>query len=77
VATYWNGVLAPAGTPASVIAKLNTTVNEGLRSQEMQASLRKLGADTKIMSPAEFSAFMLEEQRKWSEVARAASIKVE
>ncbi len=77
VATYWNGVLAPAATPASVIAKLNATVNEGLRSQEMQASLRKLGADTKVMSPAEFSAFMLAEQRKWSEVARAASIKVE
>ena len=77
VATYWNGVLAPAGTPASVIARLNATVNEGLRSEEMRATLRKLGADTKIMSPAEFSAFMLAEQRKWSDVARAASIKVE
>src|SRR5262245_13868487 len=77
VATYWNGVLAPAGTPASVIAKLNATVNDGLRSAEMRASLHKLGADTKIMSPAEFSAFMLTEQRKWSDVARAAAIKVE
>ena len=56
---------------------LHASVNEGLRSQEMQASLRKLGADTKIMSPAEFSTFMLAEHRKWSEVARAASIKVE
>jgi tripartite-type tricarboxylate transporter receptor subunit TctC len=77
VATYWNGVLAPAGTPASIIAKLNAIVNDGLRSEEMRANLRKLGADTKILSPAEFSAFMLAEQRKWSEVARAASIKVE
>jgi tripartite-type tricarboxylate transporter receptor subunit TctC len=77
VATYWNGVLAPAGTPASIVAKLNATVNDGLRSEEMRASLRKLGADTKILSPAEFSAFMLAEQRKWSEVARAASIRVE
>ena len=77
VATYWNGVLAPAATPASVVAKVNATVNEGLRSEEMRASLRRLGADTKILSPAEFSAFMLAEQRKWSEVARAASIKVE
>jgi tripartite-type tricarboxylate transporter receptor subunit TctC len=70
-------VLAPAGTPASIIAKLNAIVNDGLRSEEMRANLRKLGADTKILSPAEFSAFMLAEQRKWSEVARAASIKVE
>jgi tripartite-type tricarboxylate transporter receptor subunit TctC len=77
VATYWNGVLAPAGTPASVIAKLNTTINEGLHSDEMQASIRRLGAEPRIMAPAEFSAFMLAEQRKWSEVARAASIRVD
>ena len=77
VVTTWNGVLAPAATPASIVAKLNATVNEGLRSEEMRASLRKLGADTKILSPAEFSAFMLAEGRKWSDVARAASIKVE
>lgn len=77
VATYWNGLLAPAGTPANVIAKLNATVNEGLRSNEMQASIRRLGAEPRIMSPAEFAAFMVAESRKWSEVARAASIKVD
>ena len=77
VATYWNGVLAPAGTPASVIAKLNATINDGLRSQEMQASIRRLGAEPQIVSPAEFAAFMLAESRKWSDVARAASIKVD
>jgi tripartite-type tricarboxylate transporter receptor subunit TctC len=77
VATYWNGLLAPAGTPANVIAKLSATINEGLRTAEMQASLRRLGAQPRIMSPAEFAAFMVAESRKWSEVARAASIKVE
>jgi len=77
VATYWNGLLAPAGTPASVIAKLNTTINDGLRTDEMQASLRRLGAEPRIMSPAEFATFMVAESRKWSEVARAASIKVD
>jgi len=77
VATYWNGVLAPAGTPASVIAKLNSAINEGLRSAETQASIRRLGAEPRIMAPAEFSAFMVAEQRKWSEVARTASIRVD
>jgi len=77
VATYWNGVLAPAATPANIIAKLNATINDGLRSDEMQASIRRLGAEAHIMAPAEFAAFMLAEQRKWSDVARAASIKVD
>ena len=77
VATYWNGLLAPAGTPANVIAKLSTTINDGLRTDEMQASLRRLGAEPRIMTPAEFAAFMVAESRKWSGVAQAASIKVE
>jgi tripartite-type tricarboxylate transporter receptor subunit TctC len=77
VATYWNGLLAPAGTPANVIAKLSVTINDSLRTEEMQASLRRLGAEPRIMAPAEFAAFMVAESRKWSEVARAASIKVD
>jgi tripartite-type tricarboxylate transporter receptor subunit TctC len=77
VATYWNGVLAPAGTPASVIATLNGVINDGLRSPDMQASLRRLGAEPQIMSPEQFAAFLVAESRKWAEVAQAAGIKLE
>jgi len=69
----WNGVLAPA----AVVAKLNTTINDGLRSDEMQASPRRLGAQPTIASPAALAAFMVAEQRKWSEVARAAAIRLD
>ena len=65
VATYWNGVLAPAGTSASVVNTLNTVINEGLKSADMQASLRKLGAEPKSASPQEFSAFLTAEAQKW------------
>jgi tripartite-type tricarboxylate transporter receptor subunit TctC len=77
VATYWNGMLAPAGTPTSVIATLNAVINEGLRSPEMQANLRRLGAEPQIGSPEEFAAFMMAESRKWAGVAQAAGIKLE
>jgi tripartite-type tricarboxylate transporter receptor subunit TctC len=77
VATYWNGMLAPAGTPTSVIATLNAVINEGLRSPEMQANLRRLGAEPQIGSPEEFAAFMMAESRKWASVAQAAGIKLE
>jgi len=77
IATYWNGVLAPAGTPASVIAMLNRVINEGLRSPDMQASLRRLGAEPQTMSPQEFAAFLVAESSKWAAVAQAAGIKLE
>ena len=77
VATYWNGVLAPAGTPATVIATLNAVINQGLRSPDLQASLRRLGAEPQTMSPQEFAAFLVAESRKWTAVAQAAGIKLE
>jgi tripartite-type tricarboxylate transporter receptor subunit TctC len=77
VATYLNGMLAPAGTPAPVVARLNAAINDGLRSADMQATLRRLGAEPKMASVEEFGVFLVEEARKWSAVARAADIKVE
>jgi tripartite-type tricarboxylate transporter receptor subunit TctC len=77
VATYWNGVLAPAGTPADVVNKLNAAINEGLKSAAMQASLRKLGAEPKSASPQEFAAFLTAEAQKWSSVAQVANVKAD
>jgi len=76
-ATYWSGILAPAGTPTSIVEKLNAAINDNLKSPELQASLAKLGATAKIGSPQDFAAFMAAERQKWSEVANAANIKAE
>ncbi len=70
------GVVAPAGTPAAVIAKLNATVNDGLRSAEMRASLDKLGIEPLISTPEEFAAMIAEEAPKWAEAVRLTGIKV-
>jgi len=75
VATYWNGVLAPAGTSMEIVSKLNTVINDGLKLLEMQASLRRLGAEPKSASPQEFAVFLTSEAQKWAAVAAAANIK--
>jgi tripartite-type tricarboxylate transporter receptor subunit TctC len=75
VATYWNGVLAPAGTPASVIDRLNSVINDGLASPEMQTSLRKLGSEPQSATPEEFARFLTAEAQKWAVVAKAANLK--
>ena len=65
-ATTFNGVVAPAGTPAAIIAKLNAAINAGLQAPDMQARLQKLGAVMRPNTPAEFSVFIAAEHAKWS-----------
>jgi tripartite-type tricarboxylate transporter receptor subunit TctC len=72
--TTFNGIVAPAGTPDPIIRLLNATINEGLRTPGMQASIRNLGAISNPASPAEFAAFIAAEGRKWSTVAKAANV---
>jgi tripartite-type tricarboxylate transporter receptor subunit TctC len=76
-ANLWSGLLAPIGTPADVVAKLNATFNAGMNTPEMRASLAKLGAEPQAMSPAEFAGFLAAETQKWSAVVAEAGIKGE
>ena len=75
--TTFNGIVAPAGTPEPIIQLLNATINEGLRTPEMQANIRNLGAVSNPVSAAEFGAFIAAEGRKWSAVAKAANVHVD
>jgi tripartite-type tricarboxylate transporter receptor subunit TctC len=76
VLTFWTGVLAPAGTPAEVIGKLNGAINDGLKSAEMADSLAKFNVEPKITSSSEFAQFMADEAGKWAEIVKATGIKV-
>jgi tripartite-type tricarboxylate transporter receptor subunit TctC len=71
------GLVAPAGTPAAVIDKLNAAVNAGLRSPEMRASLARLGIEPRSGTPADFAAIIAGEGPKWAEIVRITGIKVE
>ena len=71
------GVVAPAGTPETIIGKLNAAINESLVAPEVTAAFAKLGAEVQPGRPQDFGAFLAAETQKWSTVARSASIKVE
>ena len=75
--SFWQGVVAPAGTPASIISKLNVTINNGVKSSEMQASFAKLGLDAKTGSPEEFGAIIAGDIPKWAEIVRITGAKAE
>jgi tripartite-type tricarboxylate transporter receptor subunit TctC len=75
--TFWLGVVAPAGTPAEIINKLNAAFRESLAPPETRARLDALGAEIKIGTPAEFEKMLADELAKWTAVVKAANIKVE
>ena len=76
-ATYWSGVLAPAGTPASIVNRLNTEINTIMKTKEMEAILAKLSAKPKVGSPEDLSTLIASETQKWAAVVKAANIKVD
>jgi tripartite-type tricarboxylate transporter receptor subunit TctC len=73
-AMQWYGLLAPAGTPAAIVARLNGEALKALRSAEMKERLAADGAEPLGGSPAEFAALIRRELDKWTRVARAAGI---
>ena len=73
----FTGVVAPAGTPAAVVSRLNSAINESLGSPELAGTVAKLGVETKISSPDAFAAFLAAERERWSAVVKAAGVRVE
>jgi tripartite-type tricarboxylate transporter receptor subunit TctC len=77
IASFWSGLLAPAGTPAPVVAKLNAAVNDILKSKEAQTGLERLNAEAKLGSPQDFAAFIAAETPRWAAIASETGIKVD
>ena len=71
------GIVAPAGTPAAIVERLNGVINEGLRSAEMRAGLEKLGIEPYATTPAEFAKLVAEEAPRWGEAVTLTGIKVQ
>jgi tripartite-type tricarboxylate transporter receptor subunit TctC len=71
----WQAIVAPAGTPAPVIAKLNAAINEVLKSPETQKALARRRFDPLIKSPQEFAAFLAEQARIWPPIIKTVGLK--
>jgi len=76
-ATLWVGVMAPAGTPQSVVDLLNKAINEILARPEVKAAWEKQGAEPLVMTPGEFGAHVQSEIEKWARIINANAIKGE
>ena len=76
-AANWIGIVAPAGTPAPVVALLHKEISTIQDSAELRKRFASEGADVVQMSVAEFGAFIASEHAKWGRVIQEAKIKPE
>ena len=70
----WVGFFAPAKTPAAAVKRLSAVISDSLKDAEAAATIEKAQALIENLGPAEFAKFLADEERKWTEVARAAKI---
>ncbi len=73
-ADQWYGVVAPAGTPAAIIAKLNTQINASLASPELKTRLQNEGAVATPTTPEAFGQLIKREIERWRPVVKAGNI---
>jgi tripartite-type tricarboxylate transporter receptor subunit TctC len=76
-AASWTGVLAPAGTPAAIVGRINAVINAGLAAPEIKASFAKFSAQAKVGSPQDFAVFIAAEVPRWAALVRASGAKME
>ena len=76
-ANNWWGVVAPAGTPASIVEKLHNDIRAVLTSPELQQQFAREGASSIEMSVAEFGKYMETEMVKWGRVVKESNIRVQ
>jgi tripartite-type tricarboxylate transporter receptor subunit TctC len=76
-ATGWFGLLAPVGTPPSVIQRLNAEFTAALNDEAISAQLRASGMLPMPTSVEAFDAYIKSETQKWSRVIKSAGIKLQ
>lgn len=73
----WYGMLAPAGTSASIVARLNAEINAAVADADVRRKAEAAGLQLRGSTSAEFSAFIASETRKWAQIIKSANITAE
>ena len=76
-ATAGTACMAPAGTPAAIVQRLNAETNAALADADVRKKAEAVGLQLRGGTAAEFAAFLDSEARKWAQVIKAANIKAE
>ncbi len=75
--TAWFGLLAPAATPADIVARISAEIMKGFKTAQLKERFAAMGADPVGDTPEQFAAFVKAEMAKWAKVVKAAGIRGE
>lgn len=73
----WYGVLAPAGTPAPIVARLNADINRLLANPEVKEAIQAQGAEPEAMTQARFAQLLKSDYAKWQGIVEASGAKLD
>lgn len=76
-ASSWFGLFAPAGTPAAIIERLGQAAQHAVKTDKVSETLRGVGAEPVVSTPAEFGRFYKAEVDKWAEVVKRANVQID
>jgi tripartite-type tricarboxylate transporter receptor subunit TctC len=76
-AVTWFGLLAPAGTPKDVVARLNAEFNKALQQPELRKKLGDEGADAAGGTPEQFAALIKDEATRWGKVVKESGARID
>ena len=75
--TTWTAMIAPAGLPKALVARLNAEMQRACTVPKIQATLATQGATCVAGSPEQFAAFVKKEQKKWGDIVRKSGAKID
>jgi tripartite-type tricarboxylate transporter receptor subunit TctC len=70
----WWGLLAPAGTPAPIVTRLNQVINRALAKPSVQRQFLAEGAEVKAVTPVQFGSIIARDIERWKKLARQQNI---
>ncbi len=73
----WTALLAPKGTPAAIVAKLNAALNKALQAEPMKGTLARLGAQPRGGTPQQLADHMVSETKKWNPIVEELGLKAQ
>jgi len=75
--SVWSGIVAPRGTPGSIVARLNNELNQALRSESLRSALASQGLIPEPGSPEQFKSIIAADAQKWAPAIKAADIRLD
>jgi tripartite-type tricarboxylate transporter receptor subunit TctC len=74
--TYY-GFLGPAGTPAEVVTRINSEINDSLKSAELRASMQRVGFEPVGGSPQDFATLIAQQLQRWAPIVKASGFQMD